>query len=167
MKSRRIAIIAFALAAVMTIGIGYASLTDTLNLNGTASLSHDAAEQEFNADIYFDSVGACTNCEVIISDADAQNAKDVATLTIDGGLSVVGDKATAVLVIKNDSSGTTTITPAHSSSTNFDVATDSATYTVAAGSTVEVTVTVTLKNTVNADITNESFSVSFTAVSAG
>ena len=167
MKSRRIALIAFALVAVMTLGIGYAALTDTLNLNGTATLTHNEAEQEFNADIYFDSVGACTNCEVVVSDADDQNVKDVATLTINGGLSVVGDKATAVLVIKNESSGTATITPAHSSSTNFDVATDSATYTVAAGSTVEVTVTVTLKNTVNADITAEAFSISFTAVSAG
>ena len=36
MKSRRIALVAFALAAVMTIGVGYAALSDTLNLNGTA-----------------------------------------------------------------------------------------------------------------------------------
>ncbi len=167
MKSRRIALIAFALIAVLTLGIGYAALTDTLNLNGTASLTHSNAEQEFNADIYFDSVGNCTNCTVTVSDADANNVKDVATLTINGGLSVVGDKATAVLVIKNESAGTATITPAHSSSTNFDIATDAATYTVAAGGTVEVTVTVTLKNTVNADITDETFSLSFTATSAG
>ncbi|MBP3437377.1 MAG: hypothetical protein J6K61_05685 [Clostridia bacterium] len=167
MKSRRIALVAFALAAVMTIGVGYAALSDTLNLNGTATLTHSEAEQEFNADVYFDSVGNCTNCQVTISDADASNVKDVATLTINGGLSVVGDKATAVIVIKNDSSGTATITPAHTSSTNFDIATDAATYTVAAGSTVEVTVTVTLKVTVNADINAEAFSISFVATSAG
>lgn len=163
MKARRLAIIAFALVAVLTMGIGYAALSDTLTINGTANLSHSDAEEQFNTEVFFSSVANQENCIAAIDGGD----NDIATITITEGLAVVGDKATATFVVTNESAGSVTLTPAHNSSTNFDVATDAATYTVQAGQTVNVLVTVTLKNTVNANITNESFSIGFTAVSAG
>ncbi len=163
MKQRRLAIIAFALVAVLTIGVGYAALTDTLSINGTATLLHSEAEEQFDVEVYFSAVGATSSCTAAIDGED----NDVATITITDGLAVVGDKAVATFTITNNSAGSVSITPAHNSSTNFDVATDASTYTVAAGGTVDVIVTVTLKNTVNADITNETFSLSFSATSAG
>ena len=163
MKSRRIAIIAFALVAVMTLGVGYAALTDTLNINGTANLLHSDAQDQFNAEVYFSSVGNQANCTASIDPSD----NDLATITITDGFAVVGDYATATFVVKNESSGSVKLTPSHNSSTNFDVATDAATYEVQAGSTVDIVVTVTLKATVNADITNETFNLSLAASSAG
>ena len=162
MKTRRLAIIALALVTVMTLGVGYAALSDTLAVNGTATLSHAEAEEQFDVEVYFSAVGATTSCVAAIDGSD----NDVATITITDGLAVVGDKATATFTITNDSAGSVTLTPAHNSSTNFDVATDAATYTIQAGQTADITVTVTLKSTVNADI-SETFNVSFSAVSAG
>ncbi len=163
MKARRIAIIAFTLIAAMTIGVGYAALTDTLSVNGTASLSHSEAEEQFDVEVYFSGVGALISCAAEID----ANDPDIATITITEGMAVVGDKATATFTVTNASAGSVTLTPAHNSSTNFDVSTNAATYTIPAGQTIDVTVTITLKNTVNADITAETFSVSFSAVSAG
>ncbi len=163
MKTRRIAIIAFTLIAALTIGVGYAALSDTLSINGTATLSHSEAEEQFDVEVYFSAVGATSSCAAEIDTDDP----DIATITITDGMAVVGDKATATFTITNASAGSVTLTPAHNSSTNFDVATDAATYTIQAGQTLDIIVTITLKNTVNADITAETFSVSFTAVSAG
>lgn len=163
MKARRLAVLALALITVVTMGVGYAALTDSLSINGTATLSHANAENQFDVEVYFSSVGAMTSCVAAVDPAD----NDVATITITDGLAVVGDKATATFVVTNASAGSVTLTPAHNSSTNFDVSTDAATYTVQAGQTVNIIVTVTLKNTVNADITNETFSIGLSAVSAG
>ena len=163
MKARRLAIIAFVLVAVLTMGIGYAALSDTLSINGSATLSHSAAEDQFDVEVYFSGVGALENCTAAIDTGD----NDIATITITSGLAVVGDKATATFTVTNDSAGSVALTPTHNSSTNFDVATDAANYTIPAGQTVNVVVTVTLKATVNADITNEAFSIGFTAISAG
>lgn len=56
MKNRKRVITAFLLIACMLIGVGYAAVTNTLDIQGSADVSQQAAEDEFNEDIYFTGV---------------------------------------------------------------------------------------------------------------
>ena len=53
MKNRKSVIVAFLLVAVMLLGVGYAALTDVLDITGTADVNQSAAEESFNEDIFF------------------------------------------------------------------------------------------------------------------
>ena len=53
MKNRRTVVVAFLVAAVMLLGIGYAALTDTLTINGDLKSDPSASQNEFDGDIYF------------------------------------------------------------------------------------------------------------------
>ena len=53
MKRRRTLITSLLLVAALALGIGYAALTDVLDINGTAKVEESAAEDAFNADVYF------------------------------------------------------------------------------------------------------------------
>lgn len=53
MKNRRIVVVAFLLAAVLLLGVGYAALTDTLTIGGTLKTDTTVAMDEFDADVYF------------------------------------------------------------------------------------------------------------------
>lgn len=53
MKNRKIIVIAFMLAAVMLIGVGYAELTDSLAIKGNLGADVSIAEAEFDGDVYF------------------------------------------------------------------------------------------------------------------
>ena len=55
MKNRKIIVIAFVLAAVMLMGVGYAVLTDTLKFGGVLGADHTVAQNTFDGDIYFSS----------------------------------------------------------------------------------------------------------------
>ena len=52
MKNRRITIVAFLLIAALTLGFGYAAVTNVLDIQGSASVSATAAEAEFNENVY-------------------------------------------------------------------------------------------------------------------
>lgn len=56
MKNRKTIIVGFILVACMIVGVGYALVTDTLDIGGTASVSVDQAEKAFNQDITFEGV---------------------------------------------------------------------------------------------------------------
>ena len=53
MKSRKLAVVAFLLVAVLTIGIGYAALTTHLNIRGAATVSVEGAQSAYADDIKF------------------------------------------------------------------------------------------------------------------
>ena len=53
MKNRRNVIVAFLLICVMILGVGYAVLSDTLLIKGTAELSDTNASKALDADVYF------------------------------------------------------------------------------------------------------------------
>ena len=53
MKNRRNVIVAFLLICVMILGVGYAVLSDTLLIKGTAELSDINASKALDADVYF------------------------------------------------------------------------------------------------------------------
>jgi hypothetical protein len=53
MKNRKTVVMAFLLVAVMLLSVGYAALTDVLDITGSADVNQSAAEEAFNEDIYF------------------------------------------------------------------------------------------------------------------
>ena len=53
MRNRKAIITAFLLLACMLIGVGYAAVTNVLDIQGSADVSQQQAEDEFNEDIYF------------------------------------------------------------------------------------------------------------------
>ena len=117
MKNRKTIIVAFLLVAALCLGIGYAALTDTLNINGTANISKSAAETEFDEDVYFTSASG-NGCSAAIADG---NKPDAATLTITDGIGVLGDYVTATYTVQNEGEKPVTVSIAHNSSTNFDI----------------------------------------------
>ena len=52
MKNRK-GLISLMLVAVLLLGIGYAALSDTLDITGSADVNQSAAEEAFNEDIFF------------------------------------------------------------------------------------------------------------------
>ena len=173
MKNRRNMIVAFLVCACLIVGVGYAALTDTLNINGTATISADAATEEFDEDVYFQSAvnndGTAT-VELVEGTGDSEDKADGATITIENTIGVLGDTSVSTFTVMNEANSAVTITvAANNTNPNFRVTADQTTYNIPAGESIEVVVTVTLLVTVDADtpISGESFSIGFTATSAG
>lgn len=106
---RRSTIIALLLVAALTLGIGYAALTDILDIAGTIDLSKEDAEKEFNLDIYFSET-------VTVSDPDVATARrngdndDKGTFSVTG-LKQVGQQVTITYTILNVGELDATVTP--------------------------------------------------------
>lgn len=162
MKNKKVFIGVFLVLAVLTLGIGYAAISDiTLNINGTAS----AKPSNDNFKVLF------TDDEITVSDAakvTATKTDDLnATITVKD-LTAKGDKVTATYTMKNDSPDLSasialpTIT--NSNEEYFNVTTDwQAAKTVASGNTVTVTVTVELVKTPVADEQTANVNLAFVA----
>ena len=56
MKKRRTFIVSMLLVAALALGIGYAALSDTLDINGTADVNQSQAEADFDLNVYFSAV---------------------------------------------------------------------------------------------------------------
>lgn len=56
MKNRRTIIVAFMLCAVMLLGVGYAAVTNTLDIQGSVTVTDAAAKDEFNLHVYFEGI---------------------------------------------------------------------------------------------------------------
>ncbi len=169
MKKRRTLIISLLLVAALTLGIGYAALSDVLDIQGTAEISAGIAEEAFNQDVYFSAVTHSSGMTASIN-AD-NNDKGSFTAT---GFSQVGDKVTATFTIKNDSEHyAANVTPKllqNSNDTFFAISSDWNTtmQTIAAGAEKTITVTVELIKlpTVDEGMTTASFDIELTAVTA-
>ena len=165
MKQRKTVIVAFLLAAVLLLGVGYAALTDVLDITGSADVNQSAAEEAFNEDIYFSA--AVANQEGNTASVNADNV-DKASFTANT-LKGKGDKATFTFTLKNDGDLDATVTPSISSNTNteyFGISSDweGQPKTLKAGQTLTYTVTVELLETPTATISG-SFIIELTAVS--
>jgi len=88
MKNRRTLIVVFMLVACMCIGVGFAAISQTLNIAGTGSISASAAEDLFDGQVYFTGAKDPVNCTADIA---AGEKPDSATITITNTLGVVGD----------------------------------------------------------------------------
>ncbi len=158
MKNRKTVVVAFLLIATMLLGIGYAAISDVLDINGSADVSLDAAQSAFDEDIYFSNAEVLTvvkNAEgkdlnvASISDGD----NDQANFTADS-LKGAGDYAEFRFTITNASDVDAVVTPTLASDGNsnteyFDIVSDwnGQPKTIEAGKSMTYTVTVTLKKT--------------------
>ena len=148
MKNRRNIIVAFLLCACMIIGVGYATLTDVLDITGSADVNQSAAEEAFNEDIYFS--GAVANETGNTASVNSDN-NDKASFTANT-LKGKGDKATFTYTINNDGDLDAIVTPSISSNTNtefFNVYSDwnGQPTELKAGQSVTYTVTIELIET--------------------
>lgn len=172
MKNRRNIIVAFLLCAVMLLGIGYAALTDVLDITGTADITMDVLEKELNTKVYFKSatavnptVGDLTNTASVNSDNN-----DKASFTANT-LKNKDDIAVFTFVIKNEYEVDVVVTPTlHASLGNtkpeyFDISSDwdGQPKTIAAGAEQSYTVTIKLIKSPTETISG-SFSIELTAV---
>jgi cytochrome c oxidase assembly protein Cox11 len=174
MKNRKTVVVAFLLVAVMLLGVGYAALTDVLDINGSADVSQDAAQDAFDEDIYFEKVEVLTKAQnaegrdlnvASISTGDP----DQGNFTADG-LKGEGDTAQFKFTIKNNSDLDAVVTPSLASDGNsnaeyFSITSDwnAKPKTIAAGATETYTVTVTLLKTPTTNA-HGSFHIELTAV---
>ena len=148
MKNRKSIIAVFLIVAAMLFSVGYAALTDTLDLNGTADVNLSGAQSNFDAEVYFAS--AVANEEGNAASL-ATGDNDMASFTANT-LAKKGEKATFTFTIANDSPHDVLVTPTLASDGNsnteyFDVYSDweGQPKTIPAGTTLAYTVTVELK----------------------
>jgi uncharacterized repeat protein (TIGR01451 family) len=167
MKNRK-GLIAFMVLAVMLLGIGYAALTDTLDITGSADVNQSAAEEAFNEDIYFSAAVANEEGNTASINADNNDKASFTAKTLKGK----GDKVTFTFTIKNDGDIAATVTPklnATLGNTNpeyFSLTSDwdGAAKTLDAGGELTYTVTIELLKTPTETVAG-SFLVELTAVS--
>lgn len=167
MKKRRSSIIVFVLVAALCLGIGYAALTDVLDITGSADVNQSAAESEFNEDVYF--TAAVANDGGNTASVNADN-NDKASFTVNS-LAGQGDTASFTFTIYNAGDLDATVTPtlnATLGNTNpeyFKISSDwdGAAKTLTAGGSLTYTVTVELLKTPTETIA-ASFLIELTAV---
>ena len=107
MKNRRNVVVAFLVVAVMLLGIGYAALSDTLDITGSADVNQSAAEEAFNEDIYFSAAVANETGNTASVNADNNDKASFTAATLKGK----GDKVTFTFTIANDGDLAATVTP--------------------------------------------------------
>ena len=168
MKNRKTVVVAFLLAAVLLLGVGYAALSDTLDITGSADVNQSAAEEAFNEDIYFSAAVANQTGNTASVNSDNNDKASFTAATLKGK----GDQVTFTFTIKNDGDVAATVTPklnATLGNTNteyFSIVSDwdGATKDLAAHSEITYTVTIELLKTPTVTISG-SFLVELTAVS--
>lgn len=151
MKNRKIVVVAFLLAAVLLLGVGYAALTDDLFITGTAQIKQENADVAFGEDIFFSKAVMSSDKGTPTIGADQNgDADDKITITVaENALSGQGSSVLCAIEIKNagDLDAWVTLDP------NIDVQTDAYfavstswannTVKIPAGGTADITVTIT------------------------
>lgn len=164
MKNKRTVIGVFFLVAVLCLGVGYAVVTDILDIQGVANVSATEAEKAFDQDVYF--ATAVANVAGDTASVNADN-NDKATFTVNS-LKGKDDTATFTFTIQNDGDLTANILPKLASNTNseyFEVKSDwngVARDLAGGGATETYTVTVKLLKTPTATV-GTSISIELTA----
>lgn len=69
MKKRKTMVAAFLLAAVMGIGVGYAAVSNTLKANGSVIIPENEVTNEFNSNVYFQSVVGAKDGDTVLASA--------------------------------------------------------------------------------------------------
>ena len=164
MKNRKRVVVSFLLLAARLLGGGYAQLTDTLTITGSAGVDLNDAKETYDGDIYFSKVISGDGCSAVIN-----SDPDTGTITVnDGFLKEVGDEVIATYTIKSESDLNVSIPKPTINVTNgtyFEVSDSWAVdQTLEAGKTIDVTITIRLIKTPVAD-QDTTFTVSFTATS--
>ena len=150
MKKRRTFIVSMLLVAALALGIGYAALSDTLDINGTADVNQSQAEADFDLNVYFSAVDKGSDLDKV-SIVDDDN--DMANFTVNS-LNGKDDEATFTFTITNDSDLDAMVTPSLASDGNsnaeyFDIRSDwqGQAREIKAGESATYTVTIKLLKT--------------------
>lgn len=164
MKNRKRIVVAFLLVAVMLMSVGYAALTDVLDITGSADVNRSAAEDAYNADIYFTAAVANQTGNTASVNADNNDKASFTANTLKGK----DDTATFTFTITNEGDLDASVTPSISSNTNepyFAISSDwnGQPKTLDAGESLTYMVTVTLLETPT-DTISGSFIIELTAV---
>ena len=152
MKRRKSVVVVFLLAAAMMLSVGYATLTDTLTIDGSAGVDADHSQDVFDKDIYFSKVISGDGCTAVI-----KSDPDMGTITVtEGALKEVGDEVIATYTIKSESDLPVYIPKPDIDCTNPEYFTVSQSWavneqTLAPGGTLDVTITIRLAKTAVAD----------------
>lgn len=148
MKNRKIVIVSFLVVAALLLGIGFAALTDDLDIFGTAKVDQLAADSEFETDVYFIKAGETTQTGYSATISEGNN--DSATFTVTG-LSGGGDTITIPFTIKNANDIGAYVTVNATSNTNeeyYELSHDlTSAKSISANGELVVNVTVRLKST--------------------
>lgn len=165
MKRRKNVVVVFLLAAAMMLSVGYATLTDVLDITGSADVNQSAAEEAFNEDIYFSAAVANETGNTASVNVDNKDKASFTANTLKGK----DDQATFTFTIKNDGDVAANVTPSISSNTNstyFSISSDWAAQPrqIAAAGSETYTVTVKLNQTPTETISG-SFIIELNAVS--
>lgn len=165
MKNRKTVVVAFLLVAVMLMGVGYAALSDSLRIDGTAHVKHENANNAFDGVIKFDTniTNGKNQADTVEYSADA----DIATVKVNS-LTVEGSTAVFHLKIVNGYQENVYVTPTiDESSALYDKTLislssnwKSQTHEIAAESEIEYVLTVTCLRTVAND-EETSFAIGF------
>ena len=163
MKNRKIALIAFMLVAVLTMGIGFAAYSTTLSIHGTTAVSAEAIE--FTNDVQF--VGATSSNEAFgTAEANGQTASFAVS-----GMTAYNDTVTFTYTIANGSDYpvdiviSTNPTPASPSKCTVSTALSAA--QIPAGETITATVVVVLTEDINTVTDPINWTIEYTATSVG
>lgn len=160
MKKSKIIIAAFLVCSCLVIGVGYATLSKTLTVNGSAAASAKAD----NFTVVFSEAKNESNCTVT-----GEGTETVGLTVTAGALTTKDDTASATLVVKNTSSELKaaipafTVNAADSEYFEVTVANPSTAPTLDPNGTTEITVTVKLKKTPSTDVAAFSFTVTANA----
>ena len=144
MKNRRSIIVAFLVCACLLVGVGYAAFAGNLIINGTATYTHDG--EEIDEAVKFSGYSNLSHCNVTIAETGDTATMDVVVTKADAVNDVC--TATATFIISNGSTEDLTFSNPGTIAVNgtelFTVTTDwTEDKLVAAGTTVEITITVT------------------------
>ena len=166
MKKRRTLIISLLLVAAIVLGVGYAALTDILDIQGTAEISIGKAEEAFNEDVYFSDVSQGNGYTASINADNNDKASFTAT-----GFTKEGDTISITYTIKNDNEDyDALVTPKllqNSNAEYFYISSDwqSTPQTIEKMGEKTITVTVEpLKLPTGAELAGASFNIELTAV---
>lgn len=166
MKNRKTLVVSFLLVVALLLGVGYASLSDLLDITGTAGVDQSAAEASFNEDIYFSAAVANDSGNTASVNADNNDKASFTCSTLKGK----GDTATFTFTIVNKGDLDAEVTPSIATNTKSDYFKISSDWQgqpkVIAAGTMETTYTVTVEllNTPT-DTIGGSFLIELNAVS--
>ena len=164
MKNRRSIIAVFLMVAVLCLAVGYANVADDLSINGTLSLSNDALDEIFEANVTF-ADPAITNASTanktgVTAELDTDTDKLIITVP-DTAFKAIGE--TLVVTVKAVNSGTAAATVTVDNVTDgtyFDVEitpnveTELAAAANGVNSEIEYTITITLTGMPAGDATD-------------
>ena len=170
MKKRRTLIISLLLVAALALGVGYAAVSDTLDIIGNIEADGDEMNETFDGLVYF------SNAEVTGKSANVTAEASVSGTNNDTGnygiskLKAVGDYAAVTFTIKNEYTETVwvTVPDSHEHDTESCITIESnytAPIEIVGGGTATFTITVTLESLTTTDISlNHSVQISATDI---